>query len=74
MSKTPIMSGDLGPAREQLRRARAIVERAEEAAGALPVPAYQQALLRNALEAAGIEFTNGDEPGVKLKAKGERAR
>jgi hypothetical protein len=30
--------------------------------------------LRNALEAAGIEFTNGDEPGVKLKAKGERAR
>jgi transcriptional regulator with XRE-family HTH domain len=52
----------------------AIVERAEEAAGALPVTAYQQALLRNALEAAGVEFTNGDEPGVKLKAKGERAR
>ena len=52
----------------------AIVERAEEAAGPLPVTTYQQALLRNALEAAGIEFTNGDEPGVKLKAKGERAR
>jgi transcriptional regulator with XRE-family HTH domain len=49
----------------------AIVERAEEAAGALPVTAYQQALLRNALEAAGVEFANGDEPGVKLKAKGE---
>jgi hypothetical protein len=41
--------------------------RAEEATGALPVTAYQQALLRNALEAAGVEFTNGDEPGVKLK-------
>ena len=52
----------------------AIVERAEKALGALPVTAYQQALLRNALEAAGVEFTNGDEPGVKLKAKGEKAR
>ena len=48
----------------------AIVERAEEAVGALPVTAYQQALLRNALEDAGVEFTTGDEPGVKLKAKG----
>jgi transcriptional regulator with XRE-family HTH domain len=52
----------------------AIVERAEKAVGALPVTAYQQALLRNALEDAGVEFTTGDEPGVKLKAKGERAR
>ena len=25
--------------------------------------------LRAALEAAGVEFTNGGEPGVKLKAK-----
>ena len=48
----------------------AIVERAEKAVGALPVTAYQQALLRNALEDAGVEFTTGDEPGVKLKAKG----
>jgi transcriptional regulator with XRE-family HTH domain len=30
--------------------------------------------LRCALEAAGVEFTNGDEPGVKLKAKGKRER
>jgi transcriptional regulator with XRE-family HTH domain len=70
---------------EQIRRARellgwtrfklssraslhpAIVERAEEA---LPVTAYQQALLRNALEAAGVEFTDGEAPGVKLRAKG----
>ena len=48
----------------------AIVERAEKAVGALPVTAYQQALLRNALEDAGVEFTTGDEPGVKLRAKG----
>jgi hypothetical protein len=29
------------------------------------------AAVRAALEAAGVEFTNGDEPGVKLK-KGPR--
>jgi transcriptional regulator with XRE-family HTH domain len=28
--------------------------------------------LRKALEAAGVEFTNGDEPGVKLKASRTR--
>jgi len=29
--------------------------------------------IRAALEKAGVEFTNGDEPGVKLrKAKGKR--
>jgi hypothetical protein len=27
------------------------------------------AAIQRALEAAGIEFTNGDEPGVKLKAR-----
>jgi hypothetical protein len=25
-----------------------------------------------ALEAAGVEFTNGDEPGVKLKQRAQR--
>jgi transcriptional regulator with XRE-family HTH domain len=29
--------------------------------------------LRRALESAGVEFTNGVEPGVKLKAKGIRS-
>jgi transcriptional regulator with XRE-family HTH domain len=74
---------------EQIRRARellgwtrfklssraslhpAIVERAEEA---LPVTAYQQALLRNALEAAGVEFTDGEAPGVKLRAHAKERR
>ena len=27
--------------------------------------------IHGALERAGVEFTNGDEPGVKLKAKGK---
>jgi hypothetical protein len=52
------------------RRAKlhpAIVERAESATGSMPITAYQSALLRDALEAAGIEFTNGDVSGVKLK-------
>ena len=30
--------------------------------------------IRRALEAAGVEFTNGDEPGVKLKRRGELDR
>ena len=31
-------------------------------------------VMRRALEAAGVEFTNGDEPGVKLKAKRSKAK
>jgi transcriptional regulator with XRE-family HTH domain len=30
------------------------------------------AALQRALEAAGVEFTNGGEPGVKIRAKTER--
>jgi transcriptional regulator with XRE-family HTH domain len=26
--------------------------------------------IQRSLEAAGVEFTNGDQPGVRLKAKG----
>jgi transcriptional regulator with XRE-family HTH domain len=33
------------------------------------VSAEAIAVIRRALEAAGVEFTNGDEPGVKLKAR-----
>jgi ribosome-binding protein aMBF1 (putative translation factor) len=47
----------------------AIVERAEGAKGALPITPYQRALLRDALEAAGVEFTDSDESGVKLRTK-----
>jgi transcriptional regulator with XRE-family HTH domain len=48
----------------------AIVQRAES--GAPPITKYQEALIRNALEAAGVEFTNGDEPRVKLNARGKK--
>jgi ribosome-binding protein aMBF1 (putative translation factor) len=44
----------------------AIVQRARS--GAPPITKYQEALIRNVLEVAGVEFTNGDEPGVKLRA------
>jgi hypothetical protein len=27
--------------------------------------------IRAAIDAAGVEFTNGDQPGVRLKKKGE---
>jgi hypothetical protein len=37
--------------------------------GEPPTP-EQLAAIQEALEAAGIEFTNGDEPGVKLKRTG----
>ena len=50
----------------------AIVERAER--GLLPTTAYQQARLRATLEEAGVEFTNGDEPSVKLNAQGKKAK
>jgi transcriptional regulator with XRE-family HTH domain len=32
------------------------------------------AAIQAALEAGGVEFTNGDEPGVKLKAKRARPK
>jgi len=32
-----------------------------------PVPIDAVAAIRDTLEAAGVEFTNGDEPGVKLR-------
>jgi ribosome-binding protein aMBF1 (putative translation factor) len=52
----------------------AIVRRAESVDGEPPVTLYQAALIRDALERFGIEFTNGDEPGVKLKAKAGNGR
>jgi transcriptional regulator with XRE-family HTH domain len=37
--------------------------------GGLRTPTNEHRLgIQGALEAAGVEFTNGDEPGVKLKA------
>ena len=35
-----------------------------------PANAATLGAIRSALEAAGVEFTDGDAPGVKLKAHG----
>lgn len=47
----------------------ATVRRAEAADGPVSItPANAEAIVR-ALEAAGVEFTNGDAPGVRLKKR-----
>jgi hypothetical protein len=50
----------------------ATVRRAEAADGHPPITEANCAAIQRVLEGAGVEFTNGDQPGVKLKAKGTR--
>ena len=47
------------------------IKRLETKPGPLGANAPTIAALRRALEAAGIEFTNGDAPGVRLRKVGE---
>lgn len=49
------------------------VRRIEAGAPGEPIPGRTASLdkIRRALEAAGIEFTNGDAPGVRLREPGE---
>jgi hypothetical protein len=47
----------------------AILRRAEGVKVSTPLTGYQHALIRNALQVAGIEFTNNDGSGVQLKVK-----
>ena len=42
------------------------IKRLEAQPGVLVAHASTVAALRRALEAAGVEFTNGDQPGVRL--------
>jgi transcriptional regulator with XRE-family HTH domain len=44
------------------------VHRSECVNGEPPITTQHATVIRQALEKAGVEFTNGDEPGVKLKA------
>ena len=44
------------------------IESAERRRARIAPTDAQLASIRRALEAAGVEFTNGDEPGVKLRA------
>lgn len=43
------------------------VRRGEATDGPVKMMANNEAAIRAALEAAGVIFTNGDEPGVKLR-------
>jgi transcriptional regulator with XRE-family HTH domain len=49
------------------------VGKAEGAFRGMPPTPDQLDAIKEALEAAGIEFTEGDEPGVKLKVAVTRA-
>jgi hypothetical protein len=44
----------------------ATIRRAEVIEGEIPVTLANEAALRQALESAGVEFTNGERPGVRL--------
>ena len=48
------------------------IKRLESEDGHLGGRAETQAKILSALEKAGVVFTNGDEPGVKLKKKKSR--
>jgi hypothetical protein len=46
-----------------------VIRRAESVDGEPPITVYQEAFIRHALEAAGVEFTNGNAPGVTLRVR-----
>jgi hypothetical protein len=48
------------------------IQRSENASGPLPMMPANAKAVRAALEAAGVEFTNGDAPGVRLRKPGDR--
>jgi transcriptional regulator with XRE-family HTH domain len=48
------------------------VQRIESAEGTPNVHASNLASIQSALEAAGIEFTNGDAPGIRMRRKPAR--
>jgi hypothetical protein len=43
----------------------AVVERAESSTGSFPITAYEAAIICQTLEAAGVGFTDGDQPRVQ---------
>jgi DNA-binding transcriptional regulator YiaG len=50
------------------------IQNAEKTDGLPNMQAKNLLAVKTTLERAGIEFTNGDEPGLKMKAKAMRAR
>jgi hypothetical protein len=49
------------------------IRRAEAVDGALPLTAANTETIARTLEAAGIEFTNGDMPGVRVRKRRPRS-
>jgi hypothetical protein len=48
------------------------IKRLESKPGIMAAHLSTVAALRKALEAAGVEFTNGDQPGVRLRKSAPR--
>ena len=46
------------------------IDRAESTDGEPGISLANAEAIKAALEAAGVEFINGDQPGVRLRAKG----
>jgi transcriptional regulator with XRE-family HTH domain len=46
------------------------VQQAEETEGELAITTVQVNAIQRVLEAAGVEFTNGSEPGVQMRKQG----
>jgi hypothetical protein len=51
----------------------AVIQRAEAVDGEPTITVYQEALIRNALQDAGVEFTKGECPGVNLRRPGPQS-
>jgi transcriptional regulator with XRE-family HTH domain len=62
---------DLG---RRAKLATSTVHRAECVDGEPPITEAHAAAIRYAFGRAGVEFTNGDEPGVKLNAPTKERR
>jgi hypothetical protein len=59
---------------QKARVVRAIIELAEKADGEPPLTIQHMKAIRAALEAAGIDFMDGDAPGVRLGRIGRHER
>ena len=74
---TPLLSAQIRAARGLLRWSAGdlahessvslrTIQRAEQAESEMKLTMANNLAIRRALEAAGVEFTNGDQPGVRL--------
>jgi DNA-binding XRE family transcriptional regulator len=52
----------------------ATIKRIEPGGGTLSTTVETLEKLKTALEAAGVEFTNGDQPGVRMRNQGRNER